>query len=142
MIKIRLKAIFAIIELRSLKFIHIIHVFLGPDLPIPLFGHSMVPLGFGQAILGGSDTYLVSQRKIYHVTCSKKVCELSTLSKELSVSRFSFVAIPIPDSISGCISDSKLDLLVLTMTIFLMISSTLRNDVCPQQNNYIRLISD
>ena len=83
-------------------------VFLGPDLPTPLFGHSMVPLGLGQAILGGSDDDLVSQRKIYHVTCSNQVCEMSTLSKELSVSRFSFVAIPIPDSISGCISDSKL----------------------------------
>ena len=102
-------AIFVIIVQRSLKLIHIIKfVFLGPDLPTPLFGHSMVPLGLGQAILGGSDENVVFQKKIYHVTCSNQVFDITKLRIELSVPKAFFVAIHIPDSISGCISESKL----------------------------------
>ena len=80
--------------------------FAGPDLPIGLRGHSMVALGLGQAVLGGysSSGY---QKKIYHITCSEQICMISLLSQELSVPRVNFVAIPIPDSISGCISKSE-----------------------------------
>ena len=66
----------------------------------------MVTLGFGQAILGGEGNGDY-QRKIYHMKCSDHVCIISVLTKELSVPRGGFVAIPIPDSMSGCISGSK-----------------------------------
>ena len=72
----------------------------------------MVPLGLGQAILGGrrntfSEGNSQYQSKIYHVTCLNHFCDIDTLRKELSVPRDLFVAIPVPDSISGCISESK-----------------------------------
>ena len=73
----------------------------------------MVPLGLGQAILGGlkktfsEGNYHQHQSKTYHMRCKNHLCDINTLRKELSVPRESFVAIPIPDSISGCISDSE-----------------------------------
>ena len=67
----------------------------------------MVSLGLGQAILGGFDNNDVSQKRIYHMTCSHQICILSELNEELSVSRGYFVAIPILDRMSGCISQSK-----------------------------------
>ena len=84
----------------------IIFIIAGPDLPIALWCHSMVTLGFGQAILGGFRNEDI-QRKIYQMTCSDHICMISVLSKELLVPREHFVAIPILDSMSGCISGSK-----------------------------------
>ena len=81
----------------------------GPDLPITLYEHSMVPLGLGQAILGGrSDNFPNGLTKIYTVICSQRICQISLLGNELSSPRNGFVAIPIPDDISGCISKSKI----------------------------------
>ena len=85
----------------------ILAIISGPDLPIPLNGHSMISLGLGQAILGGYGNS-TTQSKIYLITCSEHIFVISVLSKELSVPRGVFVAIPIPDSMSGCISASKL----------------------------------
>ncbi len=90
-----------------LDFSLILAIIVGPDLPIALFGHSMVSLGIGQAILGGFDDNKVFQNKIYHITCSHQFCKVSKMKKELSVPRDTFVVIPIPDSMSGCISQSK-----------------------------------
>ena len=84
----------------------ILAIFTGPDLPIGLSGHSMVALGLGQAILGGSSNGEF-QKKIYHITCSEQICMISLLNQELSIPRYGFVAIPIPDSMSGCISNSE-----------------------------------
>ena len=67
----------------------------------------MAPLGNGQAILGGSNIK-VYQNRIYHFTCSQKKCQISVLNHKLSFPRESFVALAIPDVISGCISESKL----------------------------------
>ena len=75
-------------------------------------GHSMVKLGQGQAILGGysyggnnsSGDY---QAKIYSMTCSNRNCIISLLTRELSAPKGYFVAIPIPDTISGCITGGK-----------------------------------
>ena len=80
----------------------------GPLLPIPLYYHSMVRLGKGQAILGGfsSNDY---QTKIYSMACSNRNCIISLLNRELSVPKYCFVAIPIPDTISGCITGGKND---------------------------------
>ena len=66
----------------------------------------MVPLIHGQAVIGGLSTDGV-QKKIYFLTCSNMICTISTLSQELSVPRQMLVAIPIPDSLSGCISEGK-----------------------------------
>jgi hypothetical protein len=77
----------------------------GPLLPISLWGHSMVKLGKGQAILGGRS--IDFQTKIYSMSCSKRKCIISLLNRELLVPRGSFVAIPIPDTISGCITGGK-----------------------------------
>ena len=74
---------------------------------MPLSGHSMVRLGQGQAIFGGlsnSDDY---QTKIYLMGCSNRNCIISLLNRALSVPKYSFVAISIPDTISGCITGSK-----------------------------------
>ena len=80
--------------------------FAGPDLPFRIQGHSMVALGLGQAVLGGY-AYSGYQKKIYLITCSEHICRISSLNQELSIPRSRFVAIPIPDSISGCISNSE-----------------------------------
>ena len=77
-----------------------------------LTGHSMVPLGFGQAILGGHnhDTGNFA-KKIYFITCSQcknaQSWKVSTLKQELKVPRKFFVAIPIPDQLAGCIPNSE-----------------------------------
>ena len=78
----------------------------GPLLPLPLRYHSMVSLGKGQAILGGW-SITVNQAKIYSMTCSNRNCITSLLDRELSVPKYRFVAIPIPDTISGCITGGK-----------------------------------
>ena len=67
----------------------------------------MISLGLGQAILGGIDDNDVVQNRIYHITCSQQTCKVSILNKELSVPTGWFVAIAIPDRMSGCISQSK-----------------------------------
>ena len=71
-----------------------------------LHSHSMVRLGKGQAILGGWSNN-VYQAKIYSMTCSNRNCMISLLDRELSVPRQDFVAIPIPDTISGCITGGR-----------------------------------
>ena len=69
----------------------------------------MVRLGKGQAILGGQTSNGDNQAKIYSMTCSNKDCTISLLDRELSVPRRYFVAIPIPDTISGCITGGTND---------------------------------
>ena len=73
---------------------------------MPLLEHSMVRLGKGQAILGGR-SQIVYQAKIYSMTCSNSNCIISLLDRELSGPLIDFVAIPIPDTISGCITGGK-----------------------------------
>ena len=67
----------------------------------------MVRLGKGQAILGGQSINNVYQAKIYSLTCSNRNCIISLLDRELSVPKGYHVAIPIPDTISGCITGGK-----------------------------------
>ena len=66
----------------------------------------MVALGLGQAVLGGFGSSGI-RKEIYHITCSQQICMISLLNQELSIPRGYFVAIPIPDSMSGCISNSE-----------------------------------
>ena len=79
----------------------------GPLLPISLSGHSMVRLGKGQAILGGWGIHHEHKAKIYSIGCSNRNCIITFLNRELSVPKGSFVAIPIPDTISLCITGGK-----------------------------------
>ena len=92
----------------------------GPLLPITLYDHSMVRLGKGQAILGGTSSngyqaMIGYQAKIYSMTCSNRNCIISLINRELSVPKEDFVAIPIPDTISGCITGGKNDFWKITL---------------------------
>ena len=73
---------------------------------MPLTFHSMVRLGKGQAIVGGWNN-ADALAKVYFMTCSNRNCIISLLDRELSVPNRGFVAIPIPDTISGCITGGK-----------------------------------
>ena len=66
----------------------------------------MVQLGNGQAIIGGDRNGYI-QAKIHLLNCMNKNCSITTLKQELSVPRYWFLAIPIPDTITGCISGGK-----------------------------------
>ena len=66
----------------------------------------MVPLGLGQAIIGG-ETNEGYTKNIYHLECSQETCDISKFGSELLLARGSFVAIPIPDFLSGCITEGK-----------------------------------
>ena len=87
---------------------NIFYATLGPVLPVPLEGHteSTVPLGHGQAMLGGLSIYL-SQKKIYVINCRRRNCFVSTLTQELSVQRSYSVVIPLPDNLAGCVTGGK-----------------------------------
>ena len=80
----------------------------------------MVPIGLGQAILGGAltvidDSAAYYQKNIFFMTCSNRKCMVTTLSKELSNPLSLFAAIPIPDLTAGCISKGKMFNLILAM---------------------------
>ena len=83
---------------------HCLVLFTGPKLPIKLYKHAMVQLGNGMAIIGGYGDGNF-QAKIHLLSCMKRNCSISALSQELSVPRIWFLAIPIPDTIAGCISE-------------------------------------
>jgi hypothetical protein len=86
----------------------------GPNLSIPLWGHSMVPLSNGQAILGGNyfnkgtNQQVEWNPNIYFLTCSNLECSIQTMTQTASFLATSFLAIPIPDDMSGCIFRGKL----------------------------------
>ena len=82
-------------------------LFVGPDLEKGVHGHSMVPLEFGQVILGGNEVYWQNSKNIQLMTCSQEICVIERLNRRLSYPRSGFVVIPIPDSMSGCTSKSK-----------------------------------
>ena len=62
------------------------HMITGPDLPVALSGHSMVKLGFGQAIIGG-ETNEGYTKNIYHLECSQETCDISKFGSELLLAR-------------------------------------------------------
>ena len=80
--------------------------FTGPKLPMELVRHAMVQLGNGLAIIGGFGNGNI-QAKIHLLHCMNINCAISTLNQELPVPRQMFLAIPIPDTIAGCISGGK-----------------------------------
>ena len=97
----------------------------GPNLSIPLWGHSMVPLSNGQAILGGNyfnkgtNQQVEWNPNIYFLTCSNLECNIQTMTQTASFLATYFVAIPIPDDMSGCIFRGKLIELTIKDVFFL-----------------------
>ena len=76
-------------------------------MPLRLAEVFMVKLGKGQAILGGWGVPGAYQTKIYSMTCSNRECYISLMNQRLSIQRYAFVAIPIPDETSGCITNGN-----------------------------------
>ena len=81
-------------------------IFTGPKLPMDLIRHTMVQLGNGQAIIGGFGNGKY-QDKIHLFSCTERNCSIHQLDQVLSVPSSVFVAIPIPDKLSGCITGRK-----------------------------------
>ena len=92
----------------------------------------MVRLGKGQAILGGSNINGY-QAKIYSMTCSNRNCIISLLDRELSVPKYGFVAIPIPDTISGCITGGR-NIFQKNLQNIYMYKQTLVSPLCKQKS--------
>ena len=95
----------------NLTQVHLEHMyaflsFTGPKLPMRLFRHAMVQLGNGQALIGGGGNGQY-QDKIYLFSCMNRNCSIHLLDQVLSLPRYWFVAIPIPDTLSGCITGGK-----------------------------------
>ena len=90
-------------NLRDCKFIS----FTGPKLPMSILRHAMIQLEKGQAIIGGYGNGNI-QEKIYLFSCLARNCSIHQLNPGFSVPRYLFVAIPIPDSLSGCITGGKI----------------------------------
>lgn len=76
-----------------------------------LQGHSMVRLGKSQAILGGSTNSVYEEdyirKTIYLLTCSNRYCIISSFARELPIAISHFLAIPIPDTLSGCVTEGN-----------------------------------
>ena len=73
-----------------------------------LFRHAIVQLGKGQALIGGGLPNGGYQDKIYLFSCMNKDCSIHQLDQVLAMPRLWFVAIPIPDTLSGCITGGKI----------------------------------
>ena len=67
----------------------------------------MITLGLGQAIIGGESNGQY-QNTIYYFECSELTCDISILEFELAIPRASFVAMVLPDHLSGCVSKGNL----------------------------------
>ena len=70
--------------------------YVGPTLPIPLKGHSMLEIQGNALVFGGESSGYNSA--IYQLSCSSGIFSWATLNQGLKVARQSTVAIPVPDS--------------------------------------------
>ena len=61
----------------------------------------MVTLDKDVVAIGGK-VYPDLQSSLYLMTCQNKVCEWQTMSQELKVGRYQFVAMLIPDELTDC----------------------------------------
>ena len=71
-----------------------------------LHRHAMVQLGNALAIIGGYGGGDFPD-KIHLFSCMNKNCSIHQLDQVLSLPREQFVAISIPDTLSGCITGGK-----------------------------------
>ena len=67
-----------------------------------LEGHEMVQLDNDVVIIGGRDEHLDEQSSLHRLTCQNQDCEWKTMSQQLKVARYRFVAILIPDELVDC----------------------------------------
>ena len=108
----------------------------------------MVPLGEGQVIMGGMadfdtiDNEFVIQNKMYLIVCANRTCSLSPMTQELTIHRRGFIVIPIPDAISGCISNGKVFrhniFLCLSLDIFSAIETLKQNHTYDTQKDTVQ----
>ena len=69
-------------------------------MPNKLYGHEIVPFDKDVVIIGGySSGY---QSSLHRLTCHNQDCEWKTMSQQLKVARYYFVAILIPDELVDC----------------------------------------
>ena len=73
-------------------------MFLGPDLPIPLFGHGMVKYGTDQVVMGGFSCGSLSS-SFYQLSVEDGLFKWEKMKLELKTPRRNFVAMTIPDNI-------------------------------------------
>ena len=71
-------------------------------MPNKLYGHAIVPFDKDVVIIGGLVPYVGSQSSLHRLTCQNQDCEWKTMSQQLKLARFSFVAILIPDELVDC----------------------------------------
>ena len=71
----------------------------------------MTPLGNGLAIIGGksqiNDWITLDNTHILLFTCSNLICKVKELQQLMPINYHHFVAIQIPNIISGCVSKGK-----------------------------------
>ena len=66
----------------------------------------MVTLGLALVIIGGKSDNDYN-KEIYNFECAREICKIIRYASELSISRGWFVAVPLPDIFSGCITEGK-----------------------------------
>ena len=76
----------------------------GPSMPIKLWQHEIVPFDKDVVIIGGAyyQSGWVYQSSLHRLTCHNQDCEWKTMSQQLKVARYRFVAILIPDELVDC----------------------------------------
>ena len=102
----------------------------------------MVPLGEGgQVIMGGIDSEQAIQNKMYLIVCANRTCVLSPMSQELTIHRRGFIVIPIPDAISGCISNGKVFYQYNSVCLFFDIFSAIETLKLNQTESYANKVN-
>ena len=73
-------------------------------MPKKLDRHKMVPFDKDVVIIGGSDGPYIGdeQSSLHRLTCQNQDCEWKTMSQQLKVARYAFVAMFIPDELLDC----------------------------------------
>ena len=67
-----------------------------------LYGHAMLTFGKDVIVIGGIDESYNYQSSLYLMTCDNQDCEWLTATKEIKISRMSFVVMLIPDELTDC----------------------------------------
>ena len=70
---------------------------LGPEMPITLFGHSLLEVQGDVFLFGGKSGS--SNSAIYQLSCSSGICSWSTINQTLKFARYYTVVIPVSDTL-------------------------------------------
>ena len=71
-------------------------------MPNKLSQHEIVPFDKDVVIIGGDPPGSGYSSSLHHLTCQNQDCEWKTMSQQLKVARYRFVAILIPDELVDC----------------------------------------